>query len=214
MKEYCKIANVFNFNSKGEIEDLNDTCNVLNGIIWQGTEKIDGTNIRVHWDGHNIEFAGRTDKSQIPNELQQSLNTLFLTPEMEYLFEQIFNDKDVILYGEGYGPKIQNGGNYSQETKFILFDVEIDDSYLSRENVIDIANKLGLETVPVVYEGDIDKAILFVAAHHMSTLGDHTHEMEGIVLQPKGIILYNDKKKPLKFKCKYRDVKRIKNYGK
>jgi len=30
---------------------------------WHFTEKVDGTNIRVHWDGHKVEFGGRTERA-------------------------------------------------------------------------------------------------------------------------------------------------------
>ena len=185
---------------------MSDTYESLKNITWQGTEKIDGTNIRIYWDGHRISFAGRTDKAQIPNELQQTLNELFLTQEMEYVFEQMFGEKEVILFGEGYGPKIQSGGDYSTTTKFILFDVLVENSYLVRYNVNDIANKLGLDSVPVVFEGTLNEAIEFIESHPMSTLGNNTHEMEGLVLEPKGVRLYDYNFKPLKCKCKYRDV--------
>lgn len=207
MKEYLKISNIFKFDEKyREITGFTEIYDTLKNIAWEGTEKVDGTNIRVHWDGHNIEFAGRTDKAQIPAELEETLKQLFLTKEMEYVFEQMFEDKDVILYGEGYGPKIQNGGTYSKDTKFILFDVEINDYFLSRENVNQIADKLGLDKVPVVFTGTLIEAVDFVREHHMSTLGNHEHEMEGLVLQPKGLLLYDHKKKPIKCKCKYRDM--------
>lgn len=207
MKEYLKIKNIFLFDEKYRtVVGLDETMQTLKNITWEGTEKVDGTNVRVHWDGHRIEFAGRTDKAELPKELKEALSNIFLTQEMEYVFEQLFEDKDVILYGEGYGPKIQNGGDYSQEAKFILFDVEINDFYLSRENVNDIADKLGLDKVPVVFEGTLDDAIEYVKKHNMSTLGNGKHEMEGLVLQPKGIVLYDYKKRPLKCKCKYRDL--------
>lgn len=207
MKEYLKINNIFKFDEKyRNIVGMTETYETLKNITWEGTEKVDGTNIRVHWDGHRIEFAGRTDKAEIPKDLLKVLTDLFLTQEMEYVFEQLFEDKDVILYGEGYGAKIQSGGDYSQEPKFILFDVEIDGFYLSRANVNDIANKLGLDKVPVVFTGTLEDAIDFVGKHNASTIGNGKHEMEGLVLQPKDVILYDSKKHPLKCKCKYRDM--------
>ena len=207
MKEYIKINNLFKFDEKYRtIVGMSETYDALKNIIWEGTEKIDGTNIRIYWDGHKIEFSGRTDKSTIPDELKVLLEKLFLTQEMEYVFEQLFEDKDVILYGEGYGPKIQKGGDYSKDTKFILFDIEINDFYLSRKDVNEIAERLGIDSVPVVFKGTLDEAIAFVKEHHMSTLGEHQHEMEGLVLQPMDIVLYDNKKKPLKCKCKYRDI--------
>ena len=138
---------------------------------------------------------------------------MFCTQEMEYVFEQVFEDKDVILFGEGYGPKIQNGGTYSKEPKFILFDVCIDDHYLSRANVNDIAEKLCIDAVPVMFVGTLDEAIEYVRRHPMSTLGNGEHEMEGLVLQPLGIVLYDSKFHPVKCKCKYRDVIRYNNFS-
>ena len=49
----------------------------LKDNIWQFTEKVDGTNIQVYWDGHKVEFAGRTDKAQIPSHLMERLEELF-----------------------------------------------------------------------------------------------------------------------------------------
>lgn len=207
MNEYCKIDNLFKFDEKyRKILGMTDTYRMLKDLVWEGTEKVDGTNIRIHWDGHNVEFGGRTDKAQIPNELLKYLQDTFATAEMEYVLEQIFGEKDVILFGEGYGAKIQSGGDYSDTQKFILFDVCINDFYLSRNDVNDIGDRLGIDTVPIVFKGDLDQAIDYVSKHNMSTLGNHKHEMEGLVLQPCGIVLYDNRKRPIKCKCKYRDI--------
>ena len=52
---------------------------------------------------------------------------------MEYIFEQVFGDKEAYVFGEGYGPKIQTGGGlYSDTPKFIVFDITIDGHELNR----------------------------------------------------------------------------------
>lgn len=207
MKEYPKINNIFRFDEKHRcIKGKIETCEVLKDIKWIGTEKVDGTNIRIYWDGHDIQIAGRTDKSIIPTHLMKYLSSIFLTKEMEYVFEQMFGEKEVYLFGEGYGAKIQNGGElYSDTAKFILFDVDIDGFNLKRENVDDIATKLGLDSVPVVFVGTLDEAIEFVRKHPESTI-NNKHEMEGLVLTPC-IQLYDNKGHLIKCKCKYREVK-------
>lgn len=210
MKEYMKINNIFKFDEKyREIVGMTDTYKVLKDIEWIGTEKVDGTNIRIYWDGHEIKIGGRTEKAQIPNHLMEYLSNTFLTQEMEYVFEQMFGEKEVYLFGEGYGYKIQaNGDKYFIDRKsvgFILFDVKINNFDLSRENVNNIAEKLGLDSVPIVFRGKLDEAIEFVKEHPMSNLGDWSHEMEGLVLQPS-ITLYDNQHKLIKCKCKYRDV--------
>ena len=121
----------------------------------------------------------------------------------------MFGEKETYLFGEEYGFKIQaNGDKYFEDRKnvgFILFDVNINGFDLSRDNVNDIAEKLGLKSVPVVFEGNLNEAIEFVKKHPMSTLGDNSNEMEGLVLQPI-IQLYDSKHNLIKCKCKYVDV--------
>ena len=90
---------------------------------------------------------------------------------------------EVCLYGEGYGAKIQKGGgNYSAVPKFVLFDVKIGDWYLQREDVEDIAKKLGVDIVPIVGQGTLIEAIELVRKGQKSTWGDFT--AEGLVLRP------------------------------
>lgn len=80
MKEYLKIKNIFLFDEKYRtVVGLDETMQTLKNITWEGTEKVDGTNVRVHWDGHRIEFAGRTDKAELPKELKEALSNIFLT---------------------------------------------------------------------------------------------------------------------------------------
>lgn len=207
MKEYRKIANLFKFDTKYKhIEGLNEPYKTLKDIKWIGTEKVDGTNVRVYWDGHKITLAGRTDNAQWQGDLYGELEKIFLVQEMEYIFEQVFGDKEAYVFGEGYGPKIQAGGGlYSDTPKFIVFDITIDGHELNRSNVEDVANKLGLDVVPVVFQGNLDEAQEFVADHQMSTLGNHEHEMEGLVLTPV-VDIYDNKGNRIKCKCKYRDL--------
>ena len=187
MLEYNKIETVFNRDTNGtkkliEGDYRNKTVEYFANNTWQWTEKIDGTNIRVHWDGHKVEFAGRTDKAQIPSHLLTRLEELFGGNENEELFEQMFGEKEVFLFGEGYGPKIQNGGNYRDNVDFILFDVMIVGNYQSRETVVEIAKSFNIDVVPVIFKGTIQEAVDYVKTKPKSTIG--TANMEGLVGRP------------------------------
>lgn len=188
MKEYHKIATVFERDIKGtkkliEGQFCNETVEFLADNKWLFTEKIDGTNIRVHWDGHKIDFAGRTDDSDIPNRLRTKLTELFMNDETEQLFEQVFGEKEVFFIGEGYGTKINKAGDkYRSDTGFILFDIMVGDMYLYRENVENIATTFGLEVVPVIMLGTIQEAVDYVKTKPDSTIG--TAKMEGLVGHP------------------------------
>ena len=149
---------------------------------WQFTEKIDGTNIRVYWDGHKVSFHGRTDKAQIPADLVNRLNELFGGEINEQLFEQKFGETEVTLVGEGYGEKIQNGGVYRKGQDFILFDVMIAGNWQSRESVEDIARTFNLDIVPIVLDGTIQEAVDYVKAKPKSKFG--TADSEGVVGRP------------------------------
>ena len=209
-KEYQKIGNVFKFDPKHKtIVGVNEPYETLKNIIWQGTEKVDGTNTRIYWDGHSVEIAGHTDKAEFNPKVLAALEEMFKTKEMEYLFEQAFQGKEVYLFGETYGEAIQSGGSYMENghgTGFILFDVKVNNYDLKRKDVQDVAEQLGLDTVPVVFEGTLDEAKAFVAVHKMSTLGGGKHEMEGLVLVPRDVQLYDANHDLIKCKCKYRDM--------
>lgn len=112
---------------------------------WFITEKVDGTNIRVEWfaSEKRLVFGGRTDNAQMPTNLMVYLQETF-KPETFACFEN-----DMILFGEGYGEKIQKGGgNYRKGVSFRLFDVLIGKWWLEPDSILDIANKLNIETVP------------------------------------------------------------------
>ena len=187
MREYPKIETIFSRDTEGTKKLIfgtyrDETVKYLRFNDWQFTEKIDGTNISVEWDGHAVSFHGRTERAQIPKHLLEYLEKTFLTTEAEELFEQTYGDKNVILYGEGYGAKIQNGGNYRSDVSFILFDVLIGDNWQEREWVEKTAKMFGIDVVPVVFVGSLEEGIDYVMEHHPSTIG--TAMMEGIVGRP------------------------------
>lgn len=187
MREYPKIETIFSRDTEGTKKLIfgtyrDETVKYLRFNDWQFTEKIDGTNISVEWDGHAVSFHGRTERAQIPKHLLEYLEKTFLTTEAEELFEQTYGDKSVILYGEGYGAKIQNGGNYRSDVSFILFDVLIGDNWQEREWVEKTAKMFGIDVVPVVFVGSLEEGIDYVMEHHPSTIG--TAMMEGVVGRP------------------------------
>lgn len=192
MKEYHKIESLYERDMLGtkkliEGKFRNPLVEYLKDNEWVFTEKVDGTNIRVCWDGHKITFGGRTENSQIPNNLVNRLNEMFLTNEVEELFEQKFGEVEVILFGEGYGAKIQAGGGlYADTAEFILFDVTVGGIYLDRENVEDIGKAFSLKCVPVISEiKTIDEAVKFVKGKPISRVAKSEKIMEGVVGTPK-----------------------------
>ncbi len=102
----------------------------LRDCIWVGTEKIDGTNTRIQYDGTNVYYKGKTDDAQYFPGMLEKLQQLFPIDKMQQVFpkkEEQTEEIQICLYGETYGKGIQSvGKQYSaQEVKFILFDIKI-----------------------------------------------------------------------------------------
>lgn len=203
MAEYQKIQTLFKRDERNIIIPDQFTYpefEILKDLKWECTEKIDGTNIRIELassgnseDGIIMSFKGRTDKAIIPEHLLTKLNWLF---DREHLMEALnitdeTQDCNITLYGEGYGVKIQKGGNYiSNDVNFILFDVKIGKWWLDRESIKDIADKLGINAVPLMGYMTIPEAIEYVKKGFKSTIAENKdYDAEGLVLKtPCGLL--------------------------
>lgn len=205
--------------------------------LWEFTEKVDGTNIRIHLERHEdylyVDFKGRTDNADIPKPLRAHLESQFPQSfpdnrggERGFLVGRWMLDNDltdVVLYGEGYGPKIQSGGLYRKDQSFVLFDVKIGDFWLDRVNVNDVAKKLGIDAVPVLGYGTLWDGVSIVKGdppvgkHFNVTYGYWNgrdgmrsawgdFEAEGIVARPE-IPLFNRQGNRIITKIKARDFR-------
>ncbi len=186
MKEYHKIQTIFKRNNKGNLivgKYSRPEIEMLKDINWVWTEKIDGTNIRVIWDGiDKIEFKGRTDKAQIPQNLLNKLEQIFTPNKMK----NVFGNKEVCLYGEGYGHKIQKKGHLynPSDNDFILFDVKIGNWWIKREDLEGMASALNIDIVPIVGNGSVYEAIDFVKQGFLSKISYSEQIAEGLILKP------------------------------
>ena len=93
MREYHKIQTVYKRDPETKYKTLLGEFSMpefeyLADNTWEYTEKIDGTNIRVMFDGQDITFGGKTDRAQIPVRLVTNLQSIFLS--QVNLFHDIF----------------------------------------------------------------------------------------------------------------------------
>src|SRR5271165_5917716 len=118
MNEYHKIMSIYKRDQKTNQFIIGDWAlpeiGYLASLDWEWDEKIDGTNIRIHWDGTNRKFGGRTDNAQIPAYLFERLEVLFTIENLK----NCFGESPATLYGEGFGAKIQGGGDYLSSVDF------------------------------------------------------------------------------------------------
>ena len=191
MKEYHKINTIFKRDMTSKSKNLiigeysMPEFEYLKDNIWIFTEKIDGTNIRVIWDSttKSITFKGKTDNALIPANLYKELELIFKAEQLA----KIFPDTNLCFYGEGYGVKIQSGGNYIPDgNNFILFDIKIGEWWLKRADVEGIAQKLDIDVVPIIGEGTLNDLVKIVQAGFKSKIAQNKEFIaEGIVAKPK-----------------------------
>tara|TARA_R110002074_G_scaffold400281_1_gene595397 strand:+ start:451 stop:1089 length:639 start_codon:yes stop_codon:yes gene_type:complete len=212
MKQYQKIQTAYFRDPENSHKTLLEGTwakpefELLKDIDWICTEKIDGTNIRIMWDGENVRFGGKTDNAQIPTILIASLQDTFTNEKMKACFPDADN---VCLYGEGYGKKIQKGGNYLPDrADFILFDVKVGDWWLNRDANEDVAHKLEIGVVPIIGIWKLEEAIEFVKKGFKSTIADNKEYIaEGLIMKPV-TELFNRKGGRVISKIKYKDFAR------
>jgi len=189
MKQYHKINTVYKRDEKGKIiigDYSMPEFEYLLDCEWIFTEKIDGTNIRILWDGEHITFAGKTDKAEIPSFLLENLHLIFAGKQV--LFSEIFGGaKEVCLYGEGFGDRVKKAGKkYREDSSFILFDVKVGGWWLDHGAVDEIAKKLDLAIVPVLLQDTLRMAVMMEKHYpYFSAVALNPMIAEGIVGKPK-----------------------------
>ena len=157
---------------------------------WLVTEKIDGMNARIELTGRGtFDLSGRTDKSTLTEDQDLVLSAIAIRA-LNYFGGE---PHPVVLFGELYGPKIQSGGWYRNDIAFRLFDVKIGDWWLNWDNVVDVALRIGVETVPVIAEGmPLEAVLAYVRSPSVvATLdgGDIYRNQEGIVARTDPLLL-------------------------
>jgi len=228
--EYPKINTIWKRDEKTHhVLEGDYSCPEFGAIdSWTVTEKVDGTNIRVIYhppskDAYErsmehpddwLQFRGKTDNAQIPPPLLAYLRETFTPEKLKPIFPE--DTTTVVLFGEGFGGKIQHGGRYRKDESFVLFDVWIDGWWLEFPNVMDIANKLGIQHVPFLGIMTTDLALQCVSyvmpAPLLSRIAeDKTFVIEGIVATSHPMMMFRKGGVPIRWKLKVKDfAKKVK----
>lgn len=214
MKKYHKIETLFkrdpNNNYKTVLQGVfvQPELDQLQRLDWSWYEKVDGTNIRVIFDGHSVEFRGKTDRALIQANLYKELEKLFPVQMLKWKFPDANPDKTICLYGEGYGGNIQKcGPQYNpHRTGFCLFDIKVADRiWLTRNDILDVGYDLGLTVVPAVGHGSLWGAMRLVKDGFKSLIAHDPGLMaEGLILKPMPEMLYRNGQRVI-YKLKTQD---------
>ncbi len=202
--EYPKINSIWKRDETHEFIEGDYSCQEFSAFkTWRVEEKIDGTNVRVYIQNGKIEIKGKTDNSQLPTKLISFFN------QDEFMSKVCcFGQKPVELFGEGFGAGIQLGGIYRPDIAFILFDVYMNGRWGQREEVYDVASKLGLEHPADLGMMTEEEIITFVKSKPKGRYNSNNYTMEGVIARSEPLVRFNDHGNPVVWKLKVKDFKR------
>lgn len=104
-------------------------------------EKIHGTSAHIHFTQNTVGFFSGGEKHD--NFVKLFVPSL---AEITNYFATNFVNRKVFVYGEAYGGKQQGmKDTYGESLKFVVFDVQVDDMWLSVPQAEKVAHALGLE---------------------------------------------------------------------
>lgn len=184
---------------------------------WDVEEKIDGTNVFWYWDGHNIEYHGKTANAQFRKDHLAFLASLVTPAMLSEVFPITYDENgieipmEVRIYGELYGNGVQRCGKryIPNGNNVLIFDVMLDNWWLEREAVMDVAGKLGLKTCPYMGQMTIPEAEQMVRKGFKSAVAvDESFKAEGVVMKPL-VQLFNRKGERVIVKIKTEDFKNL-----
>ena len=150
------------------------------------TEKIHGTNCRIGLIEGEMMAGSMSVRRARPERLGDSIYWQPLETEgVQALLEHLGQSaKQVILYGEVFGSKVQNL-NYGQigTLGFRAFDLVVEGKYLDTDLFLAACAEFGVPTVPVLYRGPYDLAAVKGLSEGPTTLASD-HIREGVVVKP------------------------------
>ena len=122
------------------IENLYKSQAILMFRECYALEKIHGTSANLKWKDGSLTFSSGGEK-------RERFVALFDASKLSEAFVSI-GHPDVTVYGEAYGGKQQGQSwRYGKELRFVVFEAQVGDAWLSVPNAADVAGKLGLEFV-------------------------------------------------------------------
>lgn len=213
MREYPKTDNLYKRNPKKKSELLiGQFTRPEYGLInsWYVSEKVDGTNVRLTFDKvGDYEYQGRTDNAQFTIGQENFLDDLCFNIGAA-VRESIahFNLDFMTLYGELYGPRIQAGGNYSDNLGFRMFDILVNGkTWLGPSAVEANAKAFGVDLVPSFGIMTTEQIFSLVSGGFVSTFSQNReYAAEGIVAVTP-VPMYDQRGERIKFKLKTKDLK-------
>jgi len=174
-----------------DIENLRNYPDVFDeGEEVVATEKIHGTNCRVGIVKGGWMAGSMRLRRKRPLDTDMHLNTYWFPwtlPSVRDMLEKLNSrHRQVVLFGEVYGPGIQKGFAYDSiggRPGFRAFDLLVDGDYVDHDRFIRICDEFGVAYAPVLYKGPFSLDNIRQVSEGRTTVGD-ANIREGVVVRP------------------------------
>jgi RNA ligase (TIGR02306 family) len=173
------------------VENLRNFPDVLvEGEMVVVAEKIHGTNCRVGIvEGEQMAGSHAVRRRRPADDRFDSSTYWFpwMIPGVRELLEVLANEhRQVILFGEVYGSKIQSlHYGVKGELAFRAFDLMLDGKYLDADQFVPLCEQYGVPVVPILASipFSVDRVRELSEGNTTLTV-DATHIREGVVVRP------------------------------
>ena len=103
---------------------------------------------------------------------------------VEWLYDNVSVEKQVIVNGEVYGSNVQKMQYGSpQALQYAIFDILIDGHFVPWDKVVQYCQQFGVITVPELWRGPYNFEIVAKLADGKTVIGNDAHIREGVVVK-------------------------------
>ena len=174
---FQKYTDIQNFNDYPRVFDPNDEVVV--------TEKIHGSNVRYAIIGGTF-YVGSHTRCLDPECAETNLYWQVARKyDVEAKLRTLFLNSDIQIFGEVYGPGVQDLHYGLKEPGLAIFDILVHGTYAKDYHIDRLARETGIPRVPVLYRGKFNTLVLKHAGGP-STL-DRDTVREGIVMRSENL---------------------------
>jgi Rnl2 family RNA ligase len=171
------------------------------------TEKIHGTNFRVHFPAGmtslaEVRFGGRNEDFGTGEQSFYGGRPVKFFKDDPSLLQRMadtfasYGFSDVTVFGEAFGTSIQKGVKYAPdgEVHFRAFDVMVAENFLTYDLFVEVCEKAALPRVPEIWRGEPSLANFDALLEKTSTLGramgvgDDANFAEGVVIRSNPLL--------------------------
>lgn len=116
------------------------------------TEKIDGTNMGLRIDNKKLTHVQKRNDICDRNNKGDQFYFELADKLIENILRVDFPSNSYFLFGELCGVKVQKGGNYFNERRFLVFDIfDIENNkFFTWDALNHFVNEMGLEIIPQI----------------------------------------------------------------